>query len=327
MKQRTRKSKPKKSTAAKSKAIYRVKNWRDYDKSLVQRGSLTFWIDEVALTQWVYQGPAQQGAQYDYSDSAIQMVLTMREVFRLTNRATEGLMRSLFQLLKVDLKVPDHSTLSRRGKTLKAKLPKRAQGELHLVLDSSGLKVYGEGEWKVRQHGWSKRRTWRKMHVTIDVESGEIQAALLTEASIHDAEVGPDLLKQVEQPIASVSADGSYDRRNVYEALAVQAPNAQVNIPPRRDAKIWQHGNCQQPPLARDENLRQIRRVGRKQWKEESGYHRRSLAETAMFRFKTIFGDHLSARRFETQSAQFEVRCRALNQMTHLGMPHSVKVR
>lgn len=281
----------------------------------------------MALTQWVYQGPAQQGAQYDYSDSAIQMVLTMREVFRLTNRATEGLMRSLFQLLKVDLKVPDHSTLSRRGKTLKAKLPKRAQGELHLVLDSSGLKVYGEGEWKVRQHGWSKRRTWRKMHVTIDVESGEIQAALLTEASIHDAEVGPDLLKQVEQPIASVSADGSYDRRNVYEALAVQAPNAQVNIPPRRDAKIWQHGNCQQPPLARDENLRQIRRVGRKQWKEESGYHRRSLAETAMFRFKTIFGDHLSARRFETQSAQFEVRCRALNQMTHLGMPHSVKVR
>ena len=327
MKQRTRKSKPRKSARAKSKAIDRVKNWRDYDKSLVQRGSLTFWVDEAALKQWVYQGPAQQGAQFDYSDSAIQTTLMMREVFQLTNRATEGLVRSLFQLLKVKLKVPDHSTLSRRGKTLKVKLPKGAHGELHLVLDSSGLKVYGEGEWKVRQHGWSKRRTWRKLHLTIDVESGEIQAAILTEAGVHDAEVAPQLLQQVEQPIASVSADGSYDRRNVYEALAVQAPHAQVNIPPRRDAKIWQHGNCQQPPLARDENLRQIRQQGRQQWKKVSGYHRRSLAETAMFRFKTIFGDHLSARRLETQSTQFEVRCRALNQMTRLGMPQSVKVR
>jgi IS5 family transposase len=326
MKQRSRKSKPRKPAKSKSKAVYRVKNWRDYDKSLVQRGSLTFWIDEAALKQWVYQGPAQQGAQFDYSDRAIQMTLTIREVFRLTNRATEGLVRSLFQLLKVDLKVPDHSTLSRRGKTLKVTLPKRAGGELHLVLDSSGLKVYGEGEWKVRQHGWSKRRTWRKMHLTIEAESGEIQAAILTEARVHDAQVAPEMIQQVAQPIASVSADGSYDRHNVYAALAVQAPQAQVNIPPRRDAKIWQHGNCHQPALARDENLRQIRQQGRKQWKVESGYHRRSLGETAMFRFKTIFGDHLSARGLETQSAQFGIRCRALNQMTHLGMPQSVKV-
>lgn len=326
MKQCTRKSKKRKPAKTKSKAVYRVKNWRDYDKSLVQRGSLTFWIDDEALKAWAYQGPAQQGAQFDYSDSAIQMILTMREVFRLTNRATEGLVRSLFQLLKVNLKVPDHSTLSRRGKTLKVTLPKGARGELHLVLDSSGLKVYGEGEWKVRQHGWSKRRTWRKMHLTIDAESGEIQAAILTDASVHDAKVAPQMLQQVEQPIASVSADGSYDRRNVYEALAVQNPKTQVNIPPRRDAKIWQHGNCHQPPLARDENLRQIRQLGRKHWKEVTGYHRRSLAETTMFRFKTIFGDRMSARRLETQSAQFEVRCRVLNQMTHLGMPQSVKV-
>lgn len=326
MESRSRKSKARKPATTKSKAIYQVKNWRDYDKSLVQRGSLTFWIDDAALKQWAYQGPAQQGAQFEYSASAIQATLTLREVFQLPNRATEGLVRSLFQLLKVDLKVPDHSTLSRRGKTLKAKLPKQAQGELHLVLDSSGLKVYGDGEWKVRQHGWSKRRTWRKMHLTIDAESGEIQAALLTEAGRHDAEVAPDLLQQVEQPIASVSADGSYDRKSVYEALAVQAPQAQVNIPPRRDAKIWQHGNSSQPPLVRDKNLRQIRQVGRKRWKKDSGYHRRSLVETTMFRFKTIFGGQLSARRLETQQAQFEIRCHALNRMTHLGMPQSVKV-
>lgn len=326
MKQRSTIRKQRKPALTKKKAVYRVKNWRDYDKSLAQRGSLTFWIDDEALKAWVYQGPTQQGAQFDYSDLAIQMTLTIREVFRLTNRATEGFVQSLFQLLKVDLKAPDHSTLSRRGKTLKVILPKRAQGELHLVLDSSGLKVYGEGEWKVRQHGWSKRRTWRKMHLAIDAESGEIQAAILTEASMHDAKVAPAMLHQIEQPLASVSADGSYDRNNVYEAITVQAPEAHINIPPRRDAKIWQHGNWQQPPLARDENLRQIRQHGRKQWREASGYHRRSLAETAMFRFKTIFGDHLSARRLEMQSAQLSLRCRVLNQMTHLGMPRSVKV-
>jgi IS5 family transposase len=326
MTQRSRISRKRKPTKTKSKAVYRVKNWRAYDRSLVQRGSLTFWIDEVALKRWAYHGPAQQGTQFDYSDLAIQMMLTMREVFRLTNRATEGFVRSLFQLLKVDLTVPDHSTLSRRGQTLTVTLPKRARGELHLVLDSSGLKVYGEGEWKVRQHGWSKRRTWRKIHLTVDAKSGEMQAAMLTDASVHDAEVAPLMIEQVEQPIASVSADGNYDRRNVYEALAVQAPDAQVNIPPRRDAKIGQHGNCHQPPLARDENLRQIRQQGRKQWKVESGYHQRSLAETAMFRFKTLFGAQLSARGLQTQATQFGIRCRVLNQMTHLGRPQSVKV-
>ncbi len=213
MKRRSTIRKQRKPALTKTKTVYRVKNWRDYDKSLVQRGSLTFWIDDEALKAWAYQGPPQQGSQFDYSDLAIQMTLTIREVFRLTNRATEGLVQSLFQLLQVDLKAPDHSTLSRRGKTLKVTLPKRVQGELHLVLDSSGLKVYGEGEWKVRQHGWSKRRTWRKMHLAIDAGSGEIQAAILTEAGIHDAEVAPAMLQQVEQPIASVSADGSYDRR------------------------------------------------------------------------------------------------------------------
>jgi len=310
----------------KSKAIYRVKNWREYDNSLVQRGSLTVWIDEKALQQWNYQGPRQQGAQFDYSDLAIQSVLTIREVFHLPNRATEGFVKSLFELMTVTLKVPDHSTLSRRGKTLQIQLPKRAKGKLHLVMDSSGLKIYGEGEWKVRQHGWSKRRTWRKIHIALDGESGEIHAAMLTDAGVHDSEVVTEMLEQIDQPLASVSADGSYDRRAVYNALQTFAPEARVNIPPRRDAKIWQHGNCQQPPLARDENLREIRQHGRSQWKEESGYHQRSLAETCMFRFKTIFDAALSARRLDTQSTQFGIRCRALNQMSHLGMPQSVRV-
>ncbi len=250
----------------------------------------------------------------------------MREVFHLTNRAAEGFMCSLFRLVQVDLPVPDHTTLSRRGKTLKVRLPKRAQGALHIVIDSTGLKVYGEGEWKVRQHGWSKRRTWRKFHLTVDSESGEIQATVLSEAGVHDSETVSPMLAQVENPIASLATDGAYDRRPVYQAVQTHSPDAKITIPPRKDARIWQHGNSKAPPLARDENLRYIRRHGRRAWKRDSGYHRRSLAETAVFSMKSIFGDHLSARLLETQTVQARIRCRALNLMTHLGIPESYKV-
>lgn len=315
-----------KPTRPRQKSVYRIRNWADYDRALVQRGSLTLWIGEDARQHWTYAGPTQRGAQFLYSDLALETMLTLREVFQLTNRAIEGFVRSLFTLLQIHLPVPDHTTLSRRGRTLRVSLPKQAQGPLHLVLDSSGLKVYGEGEWKVRQHGWSKRRTWRKIHLSVDSDSGEIQAALLTQAGVHDAQVIEPLLGQVAPPLASVAADGAYDRANVYRAVQDRAPTARIAIPPRRDAKIQQHGNTQASPLPRDENLRAIRCQGRAQWKRESGYHRRSLAETAVFRFKTIFGDRLSARGWETQVCQFQLRCRALNRMTHLGMPQSHRV-
>jgi hypothetical protein len=308
------------------KPVYRIRNWKDYDRALVQRGSLTLWIDEDALQHWVYEGSPRRGAQFIYSDLAIQTMLTLREVFHQTNRAVEGLVCSLFALLRVALPVPDHTTLSRRGWTLEVVLPKQAPGPLQLVLDSSGLKVYGEGEWKVRQHGWSKRRSWRKMHLNLDADSGEIQAALLTEAGVHDAQVIEPLLEPVDQPVSSVAADGAYDRKNVYRAVQARWPTAPIAIPPRRDAKIQQHGNTHAPSLPRDENLRAIRRQGRASWKRESGYHRRSLAETAVFRFKTIFGDRLSCRRGETQVSQFQIRCAALNRMTHRGMPHSYRL-
>ena len=308
------------------KAIYHIRNWSAYDRALVQRGSLTVWIDTAAQKQWAYDGPAQRGAQFTYSDLAIETMLTVREVFHLTNREAEGLVCSLFELLQVALAVPDHTTLSRRGKRLRVRLPKRARGPLHMVLDSSGLKVYGEGEWKVRQHGWSKRRTWCKMHLSVDAASGEIQAAVLSQAGVQDAQAVEPLLEDVEQPLASVSADGAYDRANVYQAIQTHSPGARINIPPRQDAKIQQHGNSQAPPLPRDENLRAIRRQGRARWKRASGYHRRSLAETAVFRLKTIFGKQLSARQLDTQAAQFAIRCRARNHMTHLGMPDSYPI-
>ena len=314
------------ATRPRRKAIYHIRNWSAYDRALVQRGSLTVWMSEDALRTWCYQGPTQRGAQFDYSAQAIEAMLTVKEVFHLSNRETEGLVRSLFHLMQVALRVPDHSTLSRRGQTVHIRLPKRARGLLHLVMDSSGLKVYGEGEWKVRQHGWSKRRTWRKFHLSVDAASGEVQAAMLSTAGVTDAEMVSPMVVQIEEPIASVTADGSYDRRGVYMVLRARAPNAAIVIPPRHDAHIWQHGNRHAPPHPRDETLRFIRAHGRQIWKVESGYHQRSLAETTVFRFKTLFGNRLSARLLATQATQFGVRCRALNIMTHIGMPDSYKV-
>lgn len=308
------------------KTLYRVKNWTEYDKVLVQRGSITFWMSEDFEKTWLYVGEKQRGSQFDYSDQAILVMLTVKEVFHLTNRGVEGYMRSIFQLMKINLPVPDHSTLSKRGKGLKVNLPKKTSQTLNIVMDSTGLKIYGEGEWKVRMHGVSKRRTWRKLHVGANPEDGEIQAVLLTENSISDDEAVENLLGQIEQTIVNFAADGAYDKRKVYDSLNAHSPDVNILIPPRNNARIWQHGNSKTERLKRDENLRAIRKHGRQEWKEKSGYHVRSLAETTMFRLKTIFGNELSTRLIETQTTQALIRCMALNKMTHLGMPQSYKV-
>jgi hypothetical protein len=315
-----------KRTQSRPKTLYCVRNWSEYEQALVQRGSITFWLSDDIEKIWLYTGEKQRGSQFDYSDKAIEVMLTLKEVFHLTNRSVEGFVRSLFQMMNIDLPVPDHSTLSRRGKTLKVKLPGKASGSLNLVLDSTGLKIYGEGEWKVRKHGYSKRRTWRKLHLGADPETGEIQAALLTENSVSDDATVKELLEQIEQELLACAADGAYDKRKVYDALNDHSPGVEILIPPRKNARIWQHGNSKAERLKRDENLRYIRKHGRQQWKEDSQYHMRSLAETAMFRLKTIFGDELSARLLETQTTQALVRCLALNRMTHLGMPESYPI-
>jgi hypothetical protein len=308
------------------KPLYRIKNWREYDQALVQRGSITFWLAEDFEKTWRHTGEKQRGSQFDYSDQAILVMLTVKEVFHLSNRGVEGFVRSIFRMLKINLPVPDHTTLPKRGKGLKVNLPKKTNRRLNIVMDSTGLKIYGEGEWKVRQHGISKRRTWRKLHLGANPEDGEIQAVLLTENSTSDDVAVAGLLKQIEQEIDQFAADGAYDKRKVYDGLNAHSPKAKILIPPRKNACIWKHGNTKAERLKRDENLRSIRKHGRKAWKAHSGYHVRSLAETAMFRLKTIFGDKLSARLLETQTTQAVVRCAALNKMTHLGMPQSYKV-
>lgn len=250
---------------------------------------------------------------------------TLEEVYGLPLRATEGLTRSIIKLLGVELRVPCYTTLCRRRRSLEVALPRRKKtAPVHLVVDSTGVKIYGEGEWKVRQHGWTRRRTWRKLHVGVDEATGEIRAAMVSTNNYGDGQVLPDLLAQVEGELSQVTGDGGYDDRQCYDAISERG--ARAVIPPQKGARIWQHGNRKAERHARDENVRSIRRHGRAKWKRESQYHRRSLAETTMFRLKMSFGERVAARGFDGQAAQMLVRCVALNRMTHLGMPQSYAV-
>jgi transposase len=308
------------------KATYRIRNWSEYNAGLKQRGSLTFWIDELVLQEWVdpYLS-GKPGASVYYSDLAIVTMATVKAVYRLAGRQCQGFLESIFELLGIELSVPDHSTLSRRVGKLEVALPVvPKEGARHVVVDSTGVKVYGEGEWKTRQHGVSKRRTWRKLHLGVDEATGEILAAVVTTNDVHDGEVLNDLLEQIEGEIEQVSTDGAYDHSHCYDEIAERG--AKPVIPPRKDAVIWQHGNCKVPPHPRDENLRYIRKHGRKKWKRDANYHRRSLAETTMFRFKAIFGGNLSSRKFDNQAVELFIKCAALNRMIQIAKPDTYVV-
>ena len=306
---------------AKATASYKVTNWRKYNESLVQRGSITFWFSDDVIDRWEHANDQPKvGHPFFYSDTAVESLLMLRELFRLPYRQTEGLGRSLIRLMQVDVAIPDFTSLAKRAAKLKIALDVAdRQGPIHVVVDSTGLKVFGEGEWKTRKHGVSKRRTWRKLHLAVNPDTQEIEAEVLTENSGHDADQVEDLLEEIKTPIDSCAGDGAYDQWKVYETLV--AEQIEPIIPPRRNAKIQQHGNSSQSPLERDEAIREIRRVGRKQWKKDVGYHRRSLAETAMYRIKCCFGPMLKNRKLENQCTEARLRCKILNRFTHLGLP------
>lgn len=312
----------------KSRKHYRIRNWHDYNESLVKRGSLTLWLEKESIDAW-YSSPdkeqKKEGRPFVYSDTAIETILTLGEVYHLPLRTLEGFTKSLAAMISIaNLRIPDYSTYSRRGQDLAIQIRKKniKEGEdVHVVVDSSGVKVFGEGEWKVRQHGYSKRRTWKKIHIAIN-EKGEIIAEELTGNDAHDAEAIVPLLNQIQEHIASFGGDGAYDKRNVYDVL-LKRGIPDIRIPPQHNAKIWQHGNTKAILHPRDENLRAIRRLGRKQWKQESGYHARSRIEATMFRLKTILGERIQSRVWKNQVTELKLRCKILNQMLYLGMPES----
>jgi IS5 family transposase len=311
------------SRRCKKKQPFRLRNWSEYTQALRQRASLTLWVEEAAIAGWIKQElSGRRGASDYYSEAAILCCLTLKQIYHLPLRQLQGFISSLFAIMQLDLPVPDYTTLSRRGERLRVSLPcKDKEGALDLVIDSSGFKVYGEGEWKVRQHGKSKRRTWRKLHLALDADTQEIVCCVATTNDYCDGEILTDLLEGIPEPIESVKADGAYDHRSCYTQLAKRGIKA--IIPPRKGARIWVHGNTKAQRLDRDQNLRKIREHGRRRWKQDSGYHQRSLAETGVYRLKTLFSDRLSARVFEGQATELFIRCAALNKMTHLGMPDS----
>ena len=304
------------------KARYRIRNWKAYNQALVQRGSLTIWLDQDMLQSWENQDKnGKVGRDYTYTDTAIETMLTLKAVFHLPLRATEGLTTSIFALAQIKLPTPDYSTLSRRARRLEVSLARQRRGEpLHLVVDSSGLKVYGEGEWKVRKHGWSKHRRWSKIHIGVDEGTQEVVACVVSEADMADCEALPQLLNEVDQALRQVSTDGGYDTEGCYRAC--EERGAQAVIPPRENAVV----NAGPEWAGRNATLERIAAIGRAAWKVESGYHRRSLAETAFFRLKTIFGERLSSRTEEGRAVEGRIRCAALNRMTRLGMPESERV-
>jgi hypothetical protein len=284
----------------------------------VRRGSLTLWLDSRAVGAWrESRARAGRGRRRTYSDLAVTCALTLREVYGLPLRATQGLVRSVLRLLGADLPAPHYSTLSRRAASLEVRLPRRTRGALHLAIDSTGIKLYGEGEWKVRLHGTERRRTWRKLHVAIDHRTHEVVACSMTGRDVLDRRELPRLLSQLEGEVKEVLGDGAYDFRDCY--AAIHARGARSVIPPKKGARV--RGA---PELGdRDAAVLRGREVGREEWKKEAGYHRRSLAETAMMRLKAIFSDRLKAREWRRQETELRVRCAALNRMTSCGMPRS----
>lgn len=303
------------------KLVYRVTNWRAYNEALVRRGDVTLWFSEEVVNSWQHAGcEGKNGRPFVYSDLAIQTLLTLRELFRLPYRQTEGFGRAVAKLMNAGVTIPDYTSLQKRAAKLGVSLGVReAKGPIDVVVDSTGLKVYGDGEWKVRQHGAGKRRTWRKVHLAIDPSTHTILAQTTTGNDSHDASQVKPLLEQVPGEVRALYADGAYDHWDVRDHL--KSEKISQVIPPRKNAKIKQHGNSSAEPLERDECLRQIRRDGREAWKESIGYHRRSLVETAMSRLKAAFGERLKNRTKPNQNVEVAIRCKLLNHFVTLGMP------
>lgn len=308
------------------KQRHRVTNWSEYDAALRQRGSLTIWFSEEAIAGWQAEPRTTPGGQPSYSDLAITTALTLRAVFRLALRQTEGLIGSLLQLLGLDLAVPDHSTLSRRAEALQVPWPRSGSGSepLHLLVDSTGLRLCGPGEWLVEKHGSKARRSWRKLHLGVDADTGRIVASALTDKAVDDgSQVGP-LLDQIDSPVASFTADGAFDRDDVYNEVAARHPEAAVVVPPRSGAVP--SDTAETAPTQRDRHLEVIAARGRMGWQKVSGYNWRALIEADIGRFKRVIGDTLRSHTDGRQGTEMAIAVRALNRMLELGRPEYVRI-
>ena len=308
---------------AENKKAYRVTNWSDYNQSLKNRGNLSFWIDPE--TEWYAKPNGKPGRNHKFTDAAIQTCLTIKVLLNLPLRQTQGFIESIIHLAKLDWEVPNYSTLSRRQKDLSVCIPYQSSPQgMCLLIDSTGIKITGEGEWHTKKHGKSKRRQWRKVHIGIDADTGQVRAVGVTTNDIGDPNMLPDLLKQIpdSQDIEQVIADGAYDTKDCHHKIADR--HADPIIPPRSNAVIWEDAK-HQGDRNRNEAVAYCAYLGRKLWKQTTGYHKRSLVETAMYRLKGL-GERLMARDFARQVAEVHLRVAVLNRFTMLGMPVTVAI-
>jgi hypothetical protein len=313
-----------------SKYSYTITNWKEYNNSLKKRGKVSIWLSAKLLSIWkeLDVRKISVGEQI-YPDVIIEFCLLIKNIYHLPLRQTTGFIEDLLVLQGLEgYCVPDSSTLCRRAKQLPLSCSQglKHKKNIHVLVDSTGLKVYGEGEWKVRKHGASKHRTWLKLHLCVDAATQEIVANLLTNNSIDDANAAKEMLKDHQAYLLSLAGDGAYDKFFFREFLG---NGVLQKIPPPCNAVV--KVATEKVPIPdyleqRNQAVERIKEVGRKDWKQEIGYHKRSLAETAMFRYKVIFGDKVSSRIEENQRTEVNIKCNILNKFTIIGMPKSVKV-
>jgi len=313
---------PKRTQYKHSKSRYRVRNWAEYNKGLRDRGSLTIWFSEEAIGAWTPAPSGKPGGQQKYSRVAIETGLTVRMVFKLGLRQTQGFLRSLSSRLGLDIKIPDYSTLSRRGKVL-GKLPifvTKTSRPLHLLIDSTGLTIHVGHMRKP-----PKRRAWRKLHLGVDGKTGDIVAVDLTASGARDAARVPALLKQIDRPLASVSADAAYDTTDVYESIenhrSDRSPKALIT--PKKNARVSTKPNASRQ---RNRNVRSRDKHGKRAWQKRSGYSKRAMVENTIYRYKAILGPAMRSRTVAGQRVEARLGVRILNMMTRLGMPESYKI-
>ncbi|WP_409161753.1 IS5 family transposase [Pectobacterium sp. B2J-2] len=305
-----------------TKQKFRITNWKTYNKALITRGSITFWLDDEAVKAWYETATASsRGRPQRYSDLAITTVLMIKRIFRLTLRAAQGFIDSIFSLMSLPLRCPDYSSVSKRAKSVTVCFKAPSRGQIaHLVIDSTGLKVFGEGEWKVKKHGKERRRIWRKLHLAVDAKNHEIICADLSLNKVTDAEAFPGLIRQTHRKIRSAVADGAYDTRRCHDELRRKKISAL--IPPRKGAGYWAGEYADRNRAVANQRLS----GSNARWKWTTDYNKRSIAETAMYRVKQLFGGTLTLRDYDGQVAEGLAMVRALNKMTKAGMPESVRI-
>ena len=278
-------------------------------------------LSQQAIAAWKPAGIGKRGGQLKYSDLAIETALTLRLVFNLPLSQAEGFLESIFAMMDLDLSAPDHTTLSRRGQHLDVRLRRVPTGEaIHLIVDSTGLSVVGEGEWAAAKHGGRGKRGWKKLHLGVD-GAGVIVAQVLTDGSTDDAKTGLNLIDAVGGIIASITADAAYDTIAIYEAAHDR--RAKVVVPPTKTATVSRRGRRS---AARDRTIRRVKKIGRRQWNKESGYHRQGTVENAFYRYKSILGDRLRSRHPRAQESEALIACNILNRVIETGRPESYAI-